>query len=109
MLGDSEYGQVFLSQDPRLVGYKNRINLYSVPPPYQLNVELFEKLALDRLSILKAIETASIRNTLKKDKAYNPLILSIIKDLLPLSRNNLLKTSVSARRKELKKEFILLI
>lgn len=53
------------SFDPRVVGYPYRLNLYAIPPPYELTVEEFEEFALDRLVVLKAIETAQLRNAFR--------------------------------------------
>ena len=53
--------QVVRSKDPRVIGYPYRLNWYSVPPPYELTLDQFETYALDRLQILKAIESAQIR------------------------------------------------
>jgi hypothetical protein len=36
------------SQDPRIVGYPSRLNLYHFPPPYEIKIEQFELFALDR-------------------------------------------------------------
>jgi DNA primase large subunit len=104
------------SQDPRIVGYPSRLNLYHFPPPYEIKIEQFELFALDRhdltlinnrLTVLKAIETAMIRNSLKsKEAGYNPNVLNILKDKLGLGRNSLLKTvNQDARRKLRKAQF----
>ncbi|KAJ3212908.1 hypothetical protein HK099_007632 [Clydaea vesicula] len=103
-----EQQSVKIINDPRVVGYPNRVNLYTFPPPYQLNIEEFETFALDRLTILKAIETAMVRNTLKSkdNKGYNAHVLKTIKEHLPLGRNSLIsKNESSIKRKEMKKIF----
>lgn len=96
---------VNISNDPRRIGYPVRLSLYETPPPYELSIEEFETYALDRLSILKAIETAQIRNNLKtKEKKYNSNLLEHIKAHMPLGRNELFKNNDSIKvRNELRK------
>ncbi|KAI7893439.1 eukaryotic and archaeal DNA primase, large subunit-domain-containing protein [Mucor mucedo] len=42
--------------------YPFRLNFYLKPPPMEITIEEFEVFALDRLQVLRAIDTASLRN-----------------------------------------------
>ena len=68
--------QVGRSNDPRVVGYPHRLNWYNIPPPYELTIQQFEVWALDRLAVLKSIETAQVRN-IKKDEEIKCIFLLI--------------------------------
>jgi DNA primase large subunit len=71
------------SNDPRIIGYPQRLNWYSVPPPYDLSLGEFESLALERLRILRAIEGAHVRN----EKDLGSILRPILKKHMPMGSN----------------------
>lgn len=67
------------TNDPRVVGYPQRLNWYDIPPPYELTMFEFEVWALDRLAVLKALETAQVRNIkLEADVKRNQMKLILM-------------------------------
>ncbi|KAI8817371.1 eukaryotic and archaeal DNA primase, large subunit-domain-containing protein [Fimicolochytrium jonesii] len=50
--------------------YPFSLNFYIDPPPYELTLTEFETFALDRLRMLKAVETANLRYKTREDVAH---------------------------------------
>lgn len=71
--------------DQRLGPYPFSLNFYTIPPPYELTLNEFETFALDRLRVLKAVETANIRS--KKEEEVAKYIQAIHDEHLHLNRN----------------------
>ncbi|KAJ3180026.1 hypothetical protein HDU87_002249 [Geranomyces variabilis] len=63
--------------DSRLGPYPFSLNFYSLPPPYELTLNEFETYALDRLRVLKAVETAALRT---KDLATIDRYIQVVHD-----------------------------
>ncbi|KAI9138307.1 eukaryotic and archaeal DNA primase, large subunit-domain-containing protein [Paraphysoderma sedebokerense] len=63
--------------------YPHRLNLYHIPPNGDVSIEEFESFALDRLQVLKAIETAQIRN--KSEEELTVALQPILSKYLPLN------------------------
>lgn len=63
--------------------YPFRLNFYLKPPPMEITVEEFEIFALDRLQVLRAIDTASLRNRDIAQEAHKT-----IETYLPLKSNS---------------------
>ncbi|KAI9105623.1 eukaryotic and archaeal DNA primase, large subunit-domain-containing protein [Phlyctochytrium arcticum] len=81
--------------DPKLGPYPSSLNFYLEPPPYELTLTEFETFSLDRLRVLKAIETAQIRAG--PDGDLTKYVDPVLKEHLPLGRNAVI-TAVGAER-----------
>ncbi|CAO0803387.1 unnamed protein product [Mucor circinelloides] len=83
--------------------YPYRVNFYLKPPPSEITIEEFETFALDRLQVLRAIETATVRNRDLKTE-----IAKTIEEYLPL-KSNMSKsdTLYEERRKDHISHFVL--
>ncbi|TPX59518.1 hypothetical protein PhCBS80983_g02395 [Powellomyces hirtus] len=77
--------EVTRHNDPRLGPYPSSLNFYTVPPPYELTLMEFETYALDRLRVLKAVETAFLRA--KKPDAVDRFIQTAHDEHMHLNRN----------------------
>jgi DNA primase large subunit len=84
-LGPGHPLQVLRHVDPRLSQYPFTLNFYGSPPPFELTLDEFELFSLDRLKLLKAVETAKLRCKKEEDvfKAMEPAVA----DLMDLGRN----------------------
>ncbi|KAI9203179.1 eukaryotic and archaeal DNA primase, large subunit-domain-containing protein [Polychytrium aggregatum] len=65
--------------------YPHSLNMYKLPPQLELTLTQFELYALDRLYVLKAVETAHIRQQREEQQAS--YIDEVCKQHLPLSTN----------------------
>jgi DNA primase large subunit len=80
-------GEIFYEDTATIpVQYPHRLSLYTQPPAYEITVEDFESLALARLELLRAVETAGIRNL--KDDELAAWIRRYEQKHLPLHGNN---------------------
>ncbi|KND01027.1 DNA primase subunit PRI2 [Spizellomyces punctatus DAOM BR117] len=77
--------EVVRHADPKLGPYPSSLNFYIDPPPYELTLNEFETFALDRLRVLKAVETAYIRS--KKEEDAAKYIQNVHDEHLHLGRN----------------------
>lgn len=77
--------QVLKHVDPRLSQYPFTLNFYDSPPPFELTLDEFEMFSLDRLKLLRAVETAKLR--CKKDDEVFKAIEPAVSDLMDLGRN----------------------
>ena len=77
--------QVFKGVDPRLSSYPSTLNFYSTPPPYELTLDEFETFSIDRLKVLKAIETAKLRS--KREDEVFKCMDAVVSEHMDLSRN----------------------
>ncbi|KAI9331903.1 eukaryotic and archaeal DNA primase, large subunit-domain-containing protein [Pilaira anomala] len=83
--------------------YPSRLNFYLKPPPTEITIEEFEGFALDRLQVLRAIETAALRN---KDLKLE--IQKTVEEYLPLKSNSSKSdTLYEERRKDHISHFVL--
>lgn len=83
--------------------YPHRLNFYIKPPPLEVTIEEFEGFALDRLQVLRAIETASLRNRDVKTE-----IQKTVEEYLPLKTNSSKSDSLyEERRKDHVSHFVL--
>ncbi|TPX50746.1 hypothetical protein SeMB42_g01232 [Synchytrium endobioticum] len=73
--------------------YPYRLNLYRTPPSAELTLHEFETFALDRLQLLKALESCLLRN--KKDDETKDYVDRIAKKYLPLGSNHLANAAKS--------------
>lgn len=87
--------------------YPHRLSLYAMPPDEEIGLEELERLALDRLHLLRAIETATIRQL--KDEEYNSRLKAIEDKYLPLHSNEAYKGYAleSERRRDHLSHYIL--
>ncbi|ORY06696.1 DNA primase large subunit Spp2 [Basidiobolus meristosporus CBS 931.73] len=87
--------------------YPTRLNFYNTPPLCEVNIEEFETFALDRLQVLKAVETAYIRN--RPEEEVKQILNEISKKCLPLSHSTAAATTPfdQERRKDHISHFIL--
>ncbi|TPX34376.1 hypothetical protein SmJEL517_g02997 [Synchytrium microbalum] len=97
--------------------YPYRLNLYRTPPFAELTLNEFETFALDRLHVLKAIESCLLRS--KKEDDTQAYVDQIAKKYLPLGSNSsanvatsngssgILKVLEDERRKDHFSHFIL--
>ncbi|RUS16956.1 DNA primase large subunit [Endogone sp. FLAS-F59071] len=83
--------------------YPFRLNFYLEPPSNEISVEEFETFALDRLQVLKALESATIRN--KPPAEVKQLLDKACHDYLPLDSNA--RNKQEQRRKDHVSHFIL--
>ncbi|KAJ3016303.1 hypothetical protein HKX48_004117 [Thoreauomyces humboldtii] len=102
--------EVARHSDARLGPYPFSLNFYLTPPPYELTLIEFETFALDRLQVLKSVETAFLRA--KNVDAVDKFILASQEKHLQLSRNIRLnglgpERLYSERRKDHISHFIL--
>jgi DNA primase large subunit len=75
--------------DSRLEMYPSTLNFYNVPPQDEVSLFEFETYALDRLKVLRAVETARIR--CKGEDEINRFIDAVLVQHLDLKRNMRLK------------------
>ncbi|KAI9493481.1 DNA primase large subunit Spp2 [Zychaea mexicana] len=86
--------------------YATRLNFYSHPPPAEITIEEFETYALDRLQVLKTLETASLRN--KHGPEYKKQVDQALEKHLPLKSNmSRSPTLLEERRKDHISHFVL--
>ncbi|ORZ31908.1 eukaryotic and archaeal DNA primase, large subunit-domain-containing protein [Catenaria anguillulae PL171] len=71
--------------NPASSEYPFRLNFYTLPPLQTITVDQFELAALNRLRILKALETAQIRNT--SDNDMRNLLRQLEQQHMPLDAN----------------------
>ena len=71
--------------DPRLKEYPTTLNFYHQPPTGTVTLNDFESSALDRLTVLIAIESARLRA--KKDEDVMKLVERVLQDHLELKAN----------------------
>lgn len=76
--------------DARLEHYPSTINFYSVPPQDEVSMFEFETFALERLKVLRAVETARIR--CKGEDEIKRFIEAVLAKHLDLKSNQRLKT-----------------
>ncbi|KAJ1329965.1 hypothetical protein BSLG_009857 [Batrachochytrium salamandrivorans] len=100
--------------DPRLAAlYPFTISMYSAPPQDELTLYEFETYALDRLRVLRAIESSRLRSKgLGDDIAAIKLLEPVIAKHLDMKRNTLIKAVGSSvlyeqRRKDHISHYIL--
>ncbi|OAD80787.1 hypothetical protein PHYBLDRAFT_104739 [Phycomyces blakesleeanus NRRL 1555(-)] len=76
----TDYGRNDISKQ-----YPTRLNFYLAPPSTEITIEEFELFALDRLQVLKTLETASLRNLrgAELERVMNP----VLEQHLPLKSN----------------------
>ncbi|KAI8986942.1 DNA primase large subunit Spp2 [Pilobolus umbonatus] len=86
--------------------YPYRLNFYLKPPLVEITLDEFEQYALDRLQVLRAIETASLRN--KRGPELKHEMYTVTEKYLPLSSNLSKSTELyQQRRKDDISHFIL--
>lgn len=90
--------------------YPSTLSMYSLPPLDEIGLYEFETFALDRLQVLRAVETARIR--CKSDEEISKFIDPVLQKHLPLKRNSRLtsqaaKTLFEERRRDHISHFIL--
>ncbi|CAO3590558.1 unnamed protein product [Absidia cylindrospora] len=79
--------------------YPFRINFYLRPPPTDITLEEIESFALDRLQVLKTLETAKLRS--KTDAIYKKDIQEALDRYLPMHSTHTSRTKqVEERRKD---------
>ena len=96
--------------DVRLAQYPNSLNFYKLPPVDEVTLMEFETFALDRLKVLRAVETARIR--CKTDNEMKTYVDPVLKDNLDLKKNLKVKvvgaqTLIDERRKDHISHFVL--
>ncbi|XP_020894564.1 DNA primase large subunit isoform X2 [Exaiptasia diaphana] len=70
-------------KDGRIWGqYPDRLQMYKIPPTDNISLEEFEELAIERLKVLREVESNSIRYK-KDDKAYQNKSHDLLKSFLP--------------------------
>jgi DNA primase large subunit len=82
-----------------------RLSFYTDPPQEEITIHEFESWALDRLQVLKAIETASLRSRREEDAKAQ--LLQTVNRYLPLSTNLESKDALAQRKKDHVSHFIL--
>ncbi|KAI8148521.1 DNA primase large subunit Spp2 [Fennellomyces sp. T-0311] len=90
--------QVEGSSHALLEQYPTRVNFYSKPPLHELSIEEFETFALDRLQVLKTLETAALRN--KNGPDYKRQIEAALEKHLPLKSNNSRSSNLYGERRK---------
>ncbi|KAI7849928.1 DNA primase large subunit Spp2 [Circinella umbellata] len=86
--------------------YASRLNFYSKAPPAEITIEEFETYALDRLQVLKTLETASLRN--KHGPEFKKQVDQALEKHLPLKSNLSQSPSLlEERRKDHISHFVL--
>eukprot|EP00041_Stephanoeca_diplocostata_P015417 m.294251 g.294251 ORF g.294251 m.294251 type:complete len:527 (+) comp20029_c0_seq1:107-1687(+) len=86
--------------------YKSRLSLYNLPPLDEVSLEEFELFAVDRLRVLKCIETAKIRFP-KRGEEFNRSLRNTLKENLNLSTSATPDEAYDERRKDHISHFIL--
>lgn len=84
-----------------------RLSFYFDPPRDEITIHEFESWALDRLQVLKAIETASLRSGRKDDADTRGQLAQTVTRYLPLSTGTESKDAFMQRKKDLVSHFIL--
>ncbi|KAI8063553.1 eukaryotic and archaeal DNA primase, large subunit-domain-containing protein [Gongronella butleri] len=85
--------------------YPTRLNLYEQPPGDEITIEEFELYALDRLQVLKAIETAKLRN-LAEDQ-FKKDVQAALDKYMPMHSNAAKVDLYKERRKDHISHFVL--
>ncbi|KAI9024136.1 DNA primase large subunit Spp2 [Hyaloraphidium curvatum] len=91
------------SQLPR--EYASRLSFYFDPPQDEITIHEFESWALDRLQVLKAIETAQLRS--RKDDDTKAQLAQTVTRYLPLTTDRESKDALAQRKKDHVSHFIL--
>ncbi|KAI8092754.1 eukaryotic and archaeal DNA primase, large subunit-domain-containing protein [Halteromyces radiatus] len=98
--------RVHIEQDSVLDSeYPFRLNFYLQPPPADITIEEFELFALDRLQVLKAVETSKLRN--RNEEEYKKDIQLALDKYLPMKSNAAKTDLVEERRKDHISHFVL--
>ncbi|ORX53214.1 DNA primase large subunit Spp2 [Hesseltinella vesiculosa] len=84
--------------------YPFRLNMYLDPPTDEITIEEFEIFALDRLQVLKAIESAKLRNL--NDEQFKKDVQYAVDKYLPMHSNTAFDL-ISERRKDHISHFVL--
>ncbi|CAG8657314.1 9260_t:CDS:10, partial [Paraglomus brasilianum] len=66
--------------------YPHYLNFYDIPPTDNISIEEFEKFALDRLQVLKALEAATLRR--KPENEVKEHLQELSKQYLPMHSND---------------------
>ncbi|CDS08326.1 hypothetical protein LRAMOSA02274 [Lichtheimia ramosa] len=86
--------------------YPSRLNFYVEPPPLEITIEEFELFALDRLQVLKTLESAALRN--KRGPDYKRQVDQALEKFLPMKSNLTQSTKLlEERRKDHVSHFVL--
>ncbi|KAI8335000.1 DNA primase large subunit [Chlamydoabsidia padenii] len=86
--------------------YPCRLDFYLGRPPPDITIEEFESFGLDRLQVLKVLETATLHNTTGEE--YNKTIQQALDKYLPMTNNtDNLEHTMAERRKEHISHFVL--
>eukprot|EP00911_Craspedida_sp_UC1_P000896 UC1_evm1s683 len=86
--------------------YPHRLQFYEMPPNEEVSLEEFETLAIERLKVLKAIETAKVRWP-KRGNDFDTFVRTAIKQHLPFTIRADEDTAFDERRRDHISHFVL--
>eukprot|EP00039_Didymoeca_costata_P020020 m.339743 g.339743 ORF g.339743 m.339743 type:complete len:526 (-) comp18947_c0_seq1:193-1770(-) len=86
--------------------YSTRLRMYDLPPIEEVSLENFERYAVDRLKVLKSIETAKVRWP-KRGEEFEKTLRNVLKENLPLSARGDIDEIYDERMKDHLSHFIL--
>ena len=86
--------------------YPHRLQFFELPPDEEVSLEEFETLAIERLKVLKAIETAKVRWP-NRGNDYDTFVRAAVRKHLPLTPSADADAAYDERRRDHISHFVL--